>query len=103
MPAHFHFVLSLGAVIAIFSGIMFNAEKIAGQGLLPSPSSVLSLYHLLLTFVGISLTFSPMHFLGFNLMPRRIMGYGYLDGGFRIRVCILLSNWLRFVHLAIGF
>ena len=92
VPAHFHFVLSLGAVIAIFSGIMFNAEKIAGQGLLPSPSSVLSLYHLLLTFVGILLTFSPMHFLGFNLMPRRIMGYGYLDGGFRIRVCILLSN-----------
>mgnify|MGYP000730875338 CR=1 FL=1 len=75
VPAHFHFVLSLGAVIAIFSGIMFNAEKIAGQGLLPSPSSVLSLYHLLLTFVGILLTFSPMHFLGFNLMPRRIMDF----------------------------
>merc|ERR1711985_69858 len=71
--AHFHFVLSLGAVIAIFSGIIFNGEKIVGsKNLLPSPSSTLSLYHLVSTFVGILLTFSPMHFLGFNLMPRRI-------------------------------
>merc|ERR1712141_536297 len=71
--AHFHFVLSLGAVIAIFSGIIFNGEKILGsKSLLPSPSITLSLYHLVLTFVGILLTFSPMHFLGFNLMQRRI-------------------------------
>merc|ERR1711904_134727 len=70
--AHFHFVLSLGAVIAIFSGIIFNAEKIVSKNLLPSPSSTLSLYHLVLVFVGILLTFSPMHFLGFNVMPRRI-------------------------------
>merc|ERR1711981_1262371 len=71
--AHFHFVLSLGAVIAIFSGIIFVAEKILGSKiLLPSPSSTLSLYHFVLTLVGILLTFSPMHFLGFNVMPRRI-------------------------------
>merc|ERR1711976_418991 len=65
--AHFHFVLSLGAVIAIFSGIIFNGEKILGKNLLASPSSTLSLYHLVLTLVGILLTFSPMHFLGFNV------------------------------------
>jgi cytochrome c oxidase subunit 1 len=70
--AHFHFVLSLGAVIAIFSGIIFFGEKIVGKNLLSSSSSTLSLYHLVLTFVGILLTFSPMHFLGFNVMPRRI-------------------------------
>merc|ERR1711933_300683 len=71
--AHFHFVLSLGAVIVIFSGIIFNGEKILGsKSLLPSPTSTLSLYHLVLTFVGILLTFSPMHFLGFNVMQRRI-------------------------------
>merc|ERR1712190_547714 len=71
--AHFHFVLSLGAIIAIFSVIIFNGEKIlASKSLFPSPSSTLSLYHLVLTFVGILLTFSPMHFLGFSLMPRRI-------------------------------
>merc|ERR1712085_192827 len=71
--AHFHFVLSLGAVIAIFSGVIFNGEKILGsKNLLPSPSSCNSLYHLVLTLIGILLTFSPMHFLGFNVMPRRI-------------------------------
>merc|ERR1712083_346998 len=74
--AHFHFVLSLGAVIAIFSGIIFNGEKIVGtNSLLLSPSSTLSLYHLHLVFVGILLTFSPMHFLGFNVMPRRIPSF----------------------------
>merc|ERR1711908_117908 len=70
--AHFHFVLSSGAVIAIISEIIFNGEKILGKNLLVSPSSTLSLYHLVLTLVGILLTFSPMHFLGFNVMPRRI-------------------------------
>merc|ERR1712238_24528 len=71
--AHFHFVLSLGAVIAIFSAVIFNGENILGsKSLLPSSSCTLSLYHLVLTFVGILLTFSPMHFLGFNVLPRRI-------------------------------
>ena len=74
--AHFHFVLSLGAIIAIFSGIIFNGEKIVGtNNLLLSSSSTLSLYHLHLIFIGILLTFSPMHFLGFNVMPRRIPSF----------------------------
>merc|ERR1739844_435665 len=74
--AHFHFVLSLGAIIAIFSGIIFSGEKIVGtKSLLLSPSSTLSLFHLHLVFVGILLTFSPMHFLGFNVMPRRIPSF----------------------------
>ena len=74
--AHFHFVLSLGAVIAIFSSIIYNHEKIlASNNLLPSSSSTLSLYHLQLTSIGILLTFSPLHFLGFNLLTRRIPDY----------------------------
>jgi len=71
--AHFHFVLSLGAVIAIFSGVILNGQKIVGsKNLLSSSSSWNSLYHLVSTFIGILLTFSPMHFLGFNVEPRRI-------------------------------
>merc|ERR1712054_591828 len=55
------------------TGIILVAEKIVGSKiLLPSSSSPLSLYHFVLTLVGILLTFSPMHFLGFNVMPRGI-------------------------------
>ena len=52
--------------------VKFNGEKIFGKNLLSSSSCTLSLYHLVSTFIGILLTFSPMHFLGFNVMPRRI-------------------------------
>jgi cytochrome c oxidase subunit 1 len=74
--AHFHFVLSLGAVIAIFSGIIFFVSFFSSF-FLYTPSfiffySSINLLYLSLTFIGILLSFSPMHFLGFNLMPRRI-------------------------------
>ena len=70
--AHFHFVLSLGAIISIFSGLTFNGEKIVDiKNLLLSSSSTLSLFFLHSIFSGILLIFSPMHFLGFNVMPRR--------------------------------
>jgi len=74
--AHFHLILSLGAVIAIFSGLMFNGLLIVGnKSLLPSPFSRNSLYHLLLTIVGFLLTFSTIHFSGFQIMPRRIQDF----------------------------
>ena len=69
--AHFHFVLSLGAVIAIFSGIMYFANNFQ-DNYLPTSTSYISRYHFIMTFFGILLTFTPMHFLGFNVMPRRI-------------------------------
>jgi cytochrome c oxidase subunit 1 len=68
--AHFHFVLSLGAVIAIFSGIMYFQVKISGtNNYLPTSTSLSERYHFIMTFFGILLTFTPMHFLGFNVMP----------------------------------
>jgi cytochrome c oxidase subunit 1 len=69
--AHFHFVLSLGAVIAILSGLIFYLYYIF-PFLLYNLYSLLSLYHLIIVFIGIVLTFSPMHFIGFNIIPRRI-------------------------------
>jgi cytochrome c oxidase subunit 1 len=71
--AHFHFVLSLGAVIALFLGLLFFQETIVGgSSFLSSSISRNARFHFLLSFFGINLTFTPMHFLGFNLQPRRI-------------------------------
>ena len=64
--APFRLILSLGAI----AGIIFNGEKIVGtKDFLVSSSCTLSLYHCNLTFIAVLLTFSPMHFLGFNVMP----------------------------------
>ena len=74
--AHFHFVLSLGAVIAIFSGIIFFVSFFSLSFTDAISSYFFFISYLSLTFIGILLSFSPMHFLGFNLMPRRIPDTG---------------------------
>merc|ERR1712032_654510 len=70
--AHFHFVLSLGAVIALFLGVLFFQETIFASSGTAHSSTINARFHFLLSFFGINLTFTPMHFLGFNLQPRRI-------------------------------
>ena len=66
--AHFHYVLSMGAVFAIFSAIYYWFGKILGQDYL----SIISIIHFWLFFFGVNITFFPMHFLGLAGMPRRI-------------------------------
>jgi len=71
--AHFHFVLSLGAILSLYTSISYYSLNLFNSNsFLNSSTSILSIYHLHLTFIGILLTFSTMHFLGFNTMPRRI-------------------------------
>jgi len=69
--AHFHYVLSMGAVFAIFAGWYYWIGKITG---LQYPE-VLGQIHFWLFFIGVNLTFFPMHFLGLAGMPRRIPDY----------------------------
>tara|TARA_B100001105_G_scaffold255022_1_gene252627 strand:- start:1211 stop:2560 length:1350 start_codon:yes stop_codon:yes gene_type:complete len=74
--AHFHFILSLGAVIAILLGLLFYQEILIFAGNASAAGAARNArFHLFLSFFGINLTFTPMHLLGFNLQPRRIPDY----------------------------
>ncbi len=69
--AHFHYVLSMGAVFTIFAGFFYWFKKMTGFSYPERESQ----YFFWLLFVGVNLTFFPMHFLGLGGMPRRIPDY----------------------------
>jgi cytochrome c oxidase subunit 1 len=69
--AHFHYVLVPGAVFGIFSAVYYWLPKWCGR----MYNEPLGQAHFWLSFVGINLTFFPMHFVGLAGMPRRIPDY----------------------------
>jgi cytochrome c oxidase subunit I len=69
--AHFHYVMSLGAVFCIFAGIYFYLPKMSGK-MYPEWAGKL---HFWMMFIGANITFFPQHFLGRQGMPRRYIDY----------------------------
>ena len=69
--AHFHYVLSLGAVTALFCGFYYWFPKMSGR----MHSEFLAHLHFWVFFIGVNTIFFPQHFLGMQGMPRRIPDY----------------------------
>ena len=100
--AHFHYVMSLGAVFAIFAGFYYWIGKMSGR----QYPELLGKIHFWTFFIGAHLTFFPQHFLGLSGMPRRIpdypdvyAGWNYVSsigsyiGGFSVLIFLVLC-WI---------
>lgn len=99
--AHFHYVLSIGAVFAIFAGFYYWFEKRTGVAYNETFAQV----HFWTFFVGVNLTFFPRHFLGLAGRPRRISDYPDAFAGWNAvastgsRLSVVASLWFFYIVL----
>ena len=97
--AHFHYVMSLGAVFAIFAGVYFWIGKMSGRQY-PEWAGKL---HFWMMFIGSNLIFFPQHFLGRQGMPRRYIDYpeafAYWNNISSIGAYISFASFLLFIGI----
>ena len=95
--AHFHYVLSMGAVFAIFAGFYYWFEKRVSIKI----PRIVGQIHFWTTFIGVNLTFFPRHFLGLAGRPRRIPDYP--DGYLRWNQLASIGSYITFYGLIFFF
>ncbi|RDD68896.1 cytochrome c oxidase subunit I, partial [Paracoccus versutus] len=97
--AHFHYVMSLGAVFAIFAGVYYWIGKMSGRQY-PEWAGKL---HFWMMFIGSNLIFFPQHFLGRQGMPRRYIDYpvefAYWNNISSIGAYISFASFLFFIGI----
>jgi cytochrome c oxidase subunit I len=97
--AHFHYVLVAGSLMGLWAGIYYYFPKITGRLL----SEKLGNWHFWITFIGVNLTFMPMHWSGLYGMPRRIYTYDAGQGWEIYNLLSSLGAYIQALGVILGF
>ena len=95
--AHFHYTMSIGALFTLFTGWYYWFPKMTGY----MYDEFLGKVHFWLIFIGVNVTFFPMHFSGMAGMPRRIPDYPDAYAGYNMVSTI--GAWITILGMAVFF